>query len=192
MSIAVKCASCQWSGNVSDDLAGKKGRCPKCKNVIPIPAVDSQPEFVDDDVVDDGFEVPPKKETQVKKKAKLEFVDDEEEEDRPSKKSRKKSFQSGVEDDDDEYDGSSRSRSRRDDRDDYDDRPRKKKRKSSEASSEDGQSPAGLIFVGLLMIVGAIVWFVLGLMNDRIFFYPPILLVLGIISLFKGLMGNSE
>jgi hypothetical protein len=43
---------------------------------------------------------------------------------------------------------------------------------------------------GLLMIVIAVVWFVLGLMADRIFFYPPILAVIGIISIIKGLVGR--
>ncbi len=38
------------------------------------------------------------------------------------------------------------------------------------------------IGIGLFMIVGSIVWFVLGLLANRIFFYPPILLILGIIK----------
>jgi hypothetical protein len=45
---------------------------------------------------------------------------------------------------------------------------------------------------GLLMMVIAVVWFVLGLMANRIFFYPPILFVIGLISLFKGLFGGGE
>jgi hypothetical protein len=45
---------------------------------------------------------------------------------------------------------------------------------------------------GCLMMVGAVVWFVLGLMNDIIFFYPPILLVIGLIAMIKGLMGGNK
>jgi hypothetical protein len=51
----------------------------------------------------------------------------------------------------------------------------------------------GAIFAGLGMMVGAIVWFVAGLfLADRIFFYPPILFIFGIVSLIKGLLGTSE
>jgi hypothetical protein len=44
---------------------------------------------------------------------------------------------------------------------------------------------------GLLMMVIAVVWFVLGLMADRIFFYPPILLVIGLVAVVKGLFGGD-
>lgn len=40
---------------------------------------------------------------------------------------------------------------------------------------------------GVAMIVIAIVWFVLGLAADRIFYYPPILLIIGIVGVVKGL-----
>ena len=42
------------------------------------------------------------------------------------------------------------------------------------------------------MMVGAVVWFGLGLLADRIFFYPPIMFVLGLISFIKGLMGRED
>jgi hypothetical protein len=46
---------------------------------------------------------------------------------------------------------------------------------------------------GTLAMVGAVIWFVVGLANDIIFFYPPILFVIGLGAFFKGLMGgNSE
>jgi hypothetical protein len=40
------------------------------------------------------------------------------------------------------------------------------------------------------MLIAA-VWFVVGLANDRIFFYPPILFICGLIGLIKGLAGGS-
>jgi hypothetical protein len=40
---------------------------------------------------------------------------------------------------------------------------------------------------GMLAMAGAVVWFVLGLMADRIFIYPPILFVLGLVAVFRGL-----
>jgi hypothetical protein len=44
---------------------------------------------------------------------------------------------------------------------------------------------------GMLMIVIALVWFIGGLALDRIFFYPPVLLLFGIYAVVKGLyFGN--
>lgn len=44
----------------------------------------------------------------------------------------------------------------------------------------------GQVGVGILMMLGAVVWFVVGLFNGIIFFYPPILLILGLVSMIKG------
>ena len=48
------------------------------------------------------------------------------------------------------------------------------------------------ILSGAGMMVGAVVWFVAGWMAGRIFFYPPILFVIGIVALVKGLMSPAE
>jgi hypothetical protein len=45
---------------------------------------------------------------------------------------------------------------------------------------------------GVLMIVIAVAWFGLGLMANRIFFYPPILAVIGLMSVFKGMTGGGD
>src|SRR4051812_496982 len=44
---------------------------------------------------------------------------------------------------------------------------------------------------GLLMMVVAAPWFVVGLSFGRIFFYPPILFVIGAIAIIKGLLGGG-
>lgn len=44
---------------------------------------------------------------------------------------------------------------------------------------------------GLLMMIVAGVWFGLGYAAGRIFFYPPILFGIGLISLFKGLLNRD-
>ena len=51
---------------------------------------------------------------------------------------------------------------------------------------------AKAIWGGVGMMVGAVVWFVVGWMAGRIFIYPPILFVLGIVALAKGLMAPAE
>ena len=48
------------------------------------------------------------------------------------------------------------------------------------------------ILGGAGMMVGAVVWFVVGWMAGRIFFYPPILFVIGIVAMIKGLMMPAE
>ena len=51
---------------------------------------------------------------------------------------------------------------------------------------------AKAIWGGVGMMVGAVVWFVLGWMAGRIFFYPPILFVMGIVAVGKGLMAPAD
>jgi hypothetical protein len=41
---------------------------------------------------------------------------------------------------------------------------------------------------GLAMMFIAVVWFVLGLMAGFIFFYPPVLFIVGLVALIKGLL----
>ena len=38
------------------------------------------------------------------------------------------------------------------------------------------------------MILGAVVWFGVGLAGGVIFFYPPVLFVLGLVAVVKGLV----
>ena len=45
----------------------------------------------------------------------------------------------------------------------------------------------GGVLGGVLMMLIAVVWFVAGLAGGRIFFYPPILLIIGFIAVCKGL-----
>lgn len=145
-------------------------------------------------------------------KRRPDYDDEDDKDDRPRRRRR------DEEDDEDDRPSSRRSRPDRDrdlDRDRYDeedadedDRPRSKRsrqgggrvdddrpirRKKKPAASSGGggfgTTTAGL-WGGLAMMVLAIVWFVLGLYGGRIFFYPPILFVLGLIAFIKGCMGE--
>jgi hypothetical protein len=40
---------------------------------------------------------------------------------------------------------------------------------------------------GMIMILIALVWFFGGLAVDRIFFYPPVLLIIGVVAIIKGI-----
>ena len=58
-------------------------------------------------------------------------------------------------------------------------------RKRKAVFSVDG----GKMLGGVLMMVGAAVWFGLGLMSGYIFWYPPVLFVLGAGAFINGLFG---
>jgi len=46
--------------------------------------------------------------------------------------------------------------------------------------------------IGLMMMIAAAVWFIAGLKGGIIFFYPPVLFILGLIQFGRGLMGDSD
>ncbi|MEM7475541.1 MAG: hypothetical protein AAF483_11175 [Planctomycetota bacterium] len=45
---------------------------------------------------------------------------------------------------------------------------------------------------GLLAMIGAVVWFVVGYMAGYIFFYPPILFIIGLVGFIRGLVGGGD
>jgi hypothetical protein len=75
--------------------------------------------------------------------------------------------------------------------------PKKKRKPSRPRSGGDRQRGGGLVIssgviTGLLMMVGAVVWFIVGLFAGWVFFYPPILFVIGLVRFIMGLMGHEE
>lgn len=70
------------------------------------------------------------------------------------------------------------------------------KRKAEEAAANGGQSLEGSVFNsgvlgGAIAMMVAVAWFLAGLANDVIFFYPPILFVIGLGAFFKGFMRSE-
>lgn len=174
MPIAFEC-SCGKSLQVKDEHAGRRVRCPACSETLSVPAPTPQFEVVEDD------EPAPRAAPIRAKVVERSRDDDEDDDERP--RSKRKSYD--LDDDDEE-----------------EERPRKKKKKRSRVTREKPQEQShfameksivnGGVAGGLLAMIIAVVWFVAGLMNDRIFFYPPILLVVGLIAFFKGLMGGGS
>jgi hypothetical protein len=77
------------------------------------------------------------------------------------------------------------------------DEPRRKRRKKRRPKNEAGWSIPSIavsptIITGILMMVGAVVWFIAGLFVGFIFFYPPILFVLGLAAVVRGAMGHED
>ena len=74
-----------------------------------------------------------------------------------------------------------------DEEDEEEERRRRRRRRNQEALQKGGVgTPKASIGGGIAMMVGAVVWFCDGLAFDRIFFYPPILFVFGIVAVVKG------
>jgi hypothetical protein len=72
---------------------------------------------------------------------------------------------------------------------------RKQQRAAEEAHNAtglEGKLLNGGTGVGALAMGGAALWFVIGLMNDYVFFYPPILFVIGLVAFLKGLAKGEE
>ncbi len=78
------------------------------------------------------------------------------------------------------------------------DTARDRDRQARERESGDGKGRSleggilnGGVAGGMLAMFIAVVWFVVGLAADIIFFYPPILFVIGLVAFFKGLAQGS-
>ncbi|MBM3997629.1 MAG: hypothetical protein FJ303_26295 [Planctomycetes bacterium] len=186
MAIPFEC-DCGRKLNVKDELAGKKIFCPECKETLRVPDAEEEVPEMDTEVYDDD---PAPKKSKNSKNSDEGFTekptpkatnsyDLSEEEEEPPKRKRRRS-----DDDDDDIDRSRR-RSRRE-----------RSEAQSESSSYHGGGAAGWAFNGgvlggLAAMIIAVVWFVVGLSYDRIFFYPPILFIAGPVGFFRGLLNNE-
>lgn len=71
-----------------------------------------------------------------------------------------------------------------------------KEKRDSEGGGGGATSGGGELFgssalYGVAMMIGAVVWFVVGLFFDRIFFYPPVMFVLGLVAMVRGLFDGD-
>lgn len=82
------------------------------------------------------------------------------------------------------------SKYRKDGADDYEPRSgeREQRRVVEEKPSLSARAP---ILIGILMMVGALVWFFVALAAGTIFFYPPILFIIGIVSVVRGILART-
>ena len=70
-------------------------------------------------------------------------------------------------------------------------KPRKKAKRKKKTSAPSGAGPdMGQVLSGVGMMVGAVVWLVVGLMCGRFFIYPPILFIMGLGTMIKGFMSS--
>lgn len=197
MPITTKCSSCDWTGKFKDAYAGMRGKCPSCGEPIQVPLEEPEEVETDFEVVDDDPPIKPlksKKKDDDDERPSKSRRDGESERDRPSRSRR-------DEEEEDERPSKSRRRdeekrsltSRRDD-DERSDRSRpSKKIKKKKAKEPQPLTGTAAMFAGVGMILGAIVWFILGLVyQDKIYFYPPILFVIGIGTFIRGMQEEEE
>lgn len=183
--ITVVCPDCSGKLAVPDTAAGKRIRCPKCQGVVPVPAAPAPRRSP-------GDAAGPTASRQRQKPARK--TEDPWGDDNSSSND-------NAGDDWDVYGTTESSRGALP--------PRTKstsKSSSPPALLGTGNEPPeaeyytaqrsglkynGPMITGILMMVGAAIWFFGGLAVGVIFFYPPVLFVLGLISFVKGMFGGE-
>lgn len=173
MPIRLKC-SCGRSLQVKDEFAGRKVRCPSCASVLKIPLPDES-----EDAEDEAFNQlnAASDEDEKRPARKRSEPPDEEPEQEPEPRRRPRPVEKPVARKLDVRKKTSRGR----------------RSSGPRVSFEEGwfgSINAG-VAGGVLMMIIAAVWFFVGLAADRIFFYPPVLFVIGIGAIFKGLTGGD-
>jgi hypothetical protein len=174
MPILLQC-DCGRAVRVKDELAGRKIRCPDCQEImkVPVPKVAHEDEPV---VLEVAITAKPgRKPPPLPKRRAAEEDDEDDAEDEEETTRRKRSSSRGL---------------------------GKRKRRNS-ARSRDAERGGGFagfsfpvvsksIIAGLIMMLVAVIWFVAGLFAGLIFFYPPIMFILGVVAVFRGLMGTED
>lgn len=166
MPIPVRC-SCGRSYQLRDDLAGKRVRCAGCQEPITVPRPDAVRDAEDQALQALLAEEPTPTAPKRSMPGTRPPAEDEE--------ARRAVRPAGPA-------APSWSKEARGDK------PRKRKRSLDEPYESTGGGIAvhREIVAGILMMVGAAVWFFLGLAANRFFIYPPILFVLGIAAVIRG------
>jgi len=171
MPIAIQCG-CGRSLRVKDELAGRKARCPNCNSVlaIPQPAAEKNSE---EDAFTYLLAESPENPAPTRPQSREQAIRADEDRDLPAP-------------------APSRSRSSHSEKKPGPQaKPRRASREYDEEPSRRGVSVNPAIITGLLMMVGAAIWFFVGLAGGYIFFYPPVLFVLGIVSIVRGFTGQE-
>jgi hypothetical protein len=168
MPISFTCV-CGRALRVKDDMAGRKARCPVCGQVLTVPV--PQPRAAEDEAleilfVDDSVQAqpPPPPAAAVPRATPIPRPPQTPPLALPPRQTP------------------------------FGERPKKRPKKRRRRSSEGWGGGIAIhpsILAGVGMMIGAVVWFVVGLAAGWIYFYPPILFVLGIVAVVKGFMGSE-
>ncbi len=166
MPLAISC-DCGRSLRLKEELAGRRVRCPACQGVLTVPRLPSAEDEALAILLADSPEEKPRPTSPVRREAPPE----------PTPAPRPQPWAAPSRDLD----------------------VRKKEKKGRERDGSPGVAfeegwfgsfNAGVVG-GLLMVLIAVVWFVLGLAGGIIFFYPPILFVIGLVAIARGLFSQK-
>jgi hypothetical protein len=174
MPISLLCP-CGRSLKAKDEFAGRKVRCPECRAILEVPAPvrEEVEEDVLEEIEEEVMDVLPAREEPAGEKPRRGIRREPPARERPA-------LRPAPEEDLPPRRPQPRSVERR---------PRDIRRKEPRVAFEEGwfgNVNAGAIG-GVLMMAIAVIWFVAGLAGGIIFFYPPVLFVLGLVALIKGL-----
>ncbi len=169
MPISLKC-DCGRSFRLKDELAGRKVRCPACQTLLTVPDPKAEEEAVAALLADDADE--PQEPPRAGIRAEPPSPEQPLPRPRPSDESSPRRALAGP--------VPAASREKRP--------PSRRAGSEPEWFARINPTTVG----GLLMMLLAVIWFVFGLAVGIIYFYPPILFGLGVISLVKGLSGGNR
>jgi len=169
MSIPVQ-RSCGRSFRVKEEWAGRRARCSACGSAVKIPRPESEPDAEDEAhsllLADSATDNPPSPEEPQEKDITAEEEGRQSRRPSPPRKSERSARKA-----------------------------ERARRPAVERASLRRSGPPivvnSRIIMGLFMMVGAAVWFFVGLANNIIFFYPPILFVFGIAAVIQGFSGGD-
>jgi DNA-directed RNA polymerase subunit RPC12/RpoP len=175
MPISLSC-DCGRKIRVKDEHAGRKVRCPACGIVLEVPVPEMEVE-VEGDASDYSITETPKSKPPPLPKSKAP-VDEQISDRKPLPRPSRAPIDEPI---------AKRSPMPR---------PRRTKSRRSRSESSGWSMPSiaisPTIITGILMMLGAVAWFILGLAVGWIYFYPPILFVLGMAAVVRGLMGHED
>src|SRR5262249_30951214 len=159
MTLPVKC-SCGRTLLLKPEFAGKRVKCPLCKTSLQVPDSNIESNF---EIVDDTENV----------ESNVEVVDEALPADPPSKTAITASARRKTQGDQSEDDCPMERRPMR--------RRRRRSRRSADSPREDFiWKYRGAVYGGAMMLV-AVLWLVVGLALGRIFFYPPVMFIVGLV-----------
>lgn len=187
MPIPVTC-DCGKAIRVKEEYAGRRVRCPGCNEPLLVPLAEAEPEVPVLEAQPADPE-PPRRKPRRREVPDMEIPEVErveaEDDDRPF----------AVTESPSEKRKSGRKRRSLDEEarlDDIKKESRKFRREPGGRTTDGGSGGAGGAGVlgGLAMMVIAVLWFVGGLAGGIIFFYPPVLFVLGLAAFIGGLVNR--
>jgi LSD1 subclass zinc finger protein len=186
MPLAIPCSNCRATLKIPDAAVGKKVRCPKCQSVVVAEAADPEFEVVEQESTADAksdFEVV---DESPRRKPKL---NDDPPPRKKKKKKRKPVFCPECDDEVRPEDTRCSCGARL--------TPTRMLMQQEDAKHSgrfglEKRILSGGVVGGAIAMLIAAAWFSLGLQADRVYFYPPVLFVIGFISLIKGLLKSEE